>query len=54
NDDDNEFDTDWLADTEALVLALSDSDTLNELETDWLIETEVLLLCDSETDVETD
>ena len=44
----NEPETDWLAETEALVLADSLSDV------DSLSETEALVLCDSETDVETD
>ena len=46
NDDDNELDTDWLVEIEALVLCDS--------ETDWIVEIEALALCDSETDVETD
>ena len=62
----NELETDWLVETEALVLcdslsetealmlALNDSDALFESEIDWLVEIEALVLCDSETDVETD
>ena len=47
-------DVDSLSETEALMLALNDSDALFESEIDWLVEIEALVLCDSETDVETD